>query len=86
MFCSCALLKIHETLESLVGAKNELDEGCSWRLIRPMDVLPSAARHQLVENNSKVAVTRTLMNEAFETTKDRFTDINMIESVVYGRG
>lgn len=39
-----------------MGVNNELDEGYAWRVISPMYMSPSAARHQHVENNSKAAV------------------------------
>ncbi|XP_019422215.1 PREDICTED: increased DNA methylation 1-like isoform X2 [Lupinus angustifolius] len=88
-YCSSGCKEIHETLEGSLGIRNDLFASYSWRVIRQSDIIPevvSATRNQQLENNSKVAVAWMLMNEAFQTITDRYTGIDVVQSVVYSRG
>ncbi|XP_061337027.1 increased DNA methylation 1-like [Gastrolobium bilobum] len=89
LYCGPGCREIYEKLESSLGTRNDVFARYSWRVIRQMDMTPkvvSAARNSHIENNSKVAATWMLMNEAFNTIIDRHTGINLVESIVYSRG
>ncbi|CAL0331168.1 unnamed protein product [Lupinus luteus] len=88
-YCSPGCKEIHETMEGSLGIRHDLSATYSWRVIRQIDITPevvSATRNRELENNSKVAVAWMLMNEAFQTITDRYTGIDVVQSVVYSRG
>ncbi|KAJ0105013.1 hypothetical protein Patl1_18415 [Pistacia atlantica] len=75
--------------EEMVGVRKELDNGYSWTLLRRMQALTYASGNELnkmVECNCKIAVAWTVMDEIFMPTIDRFTTINVVQSVIYNRG
>ncbi|KAK7330812.1 hypothetical protein VNO77_25015 [Canavalia gladiata] len=89
LYCGPGCREIYEKLEVSLGIRNDIRSSYSWRIIRQMDMtseVVSATRSLQLENNSKVAVTWMLMNEAFETITDRHTGINIIQSIIYSRG
>jgi len=80
------LLKICEKMGVYLGIRNDYSAKYSWRVIRLMEETykkNSAYMNLFLENNSKVAVTWMLMNDAFETITDRKTGINVVRSIVY---
>ncbi|GAV88999.1 PHD domain-containing protein [Cephalotus follicularis] len=92
-FCGHFCREVYGKLQKLVGVRNEIDDKMlTWSLIRPME--PGSAlfsdtnniEHKSVQCNSKVALAWWLMNDCFLTNLDRHTKINVIQSVVYGRG
>jgi hypothetical protein len=83
------VLKIFEHLERVVGVRNEVDGGLCWSLIRQTDLRSAAPIDnlpQIVECNCKIAVVWGMMDECFDKTIDRHTNVNVIQSVVYNRG
>ncbi|KAI3860592.1 hypothetical protein MKX03_013492 [Papaver bracteatum] len=88
-FCGVKCSKIYYQLQKLLGAKNELDEGFSWSLIRRTELdsdTSSRVLPQKTECNSKLAVALTVMNECFFPIVDQRTGISLIRSVVYNCG
>ncbi|CAJ1943270.1 unnamed protein product [Sphenostylis stenocarpa] len=84
-YCGPGCQEIYEKMRVSLGIRNDYSAKYSWRVIRLMETFKKdpAEMHLYVENNSKVAVTWMLMNEAFETIIDRKTGINVVQSVVY---
>ncbi|CAL9029252.1 unnamed protein product [Prunus brigantina] len=85
-FLTCS---IFEKLESMVGAKNDLDNGYSWRLLKREDINLSGHTenlHKKLECNSKIAVAGVLMHHCFENIIDRFTGTNVVQSVIHSQG
>jgi len=68
-----------------LGIRNDYSAKYSWRVIRVMETYKknSADMNLFLENNSRVAVSWMLMNEAFKTITDRKTGINVVRSIVY---
>lgn len=68
-----------------LGIRKDYSAKYSWRVIRLMETYKNnpAYINLFLENNSKVAVTWMLMNEAFEKITDRKTGINVVRSIVY---
>ncbi|KAL6279921.1 hypothetical protein ACE6H2_016802 [Prunus campanulata] len=80
---------IFEKLELMVGAKNDLDNGYSWRLLKREDISlrgHTENLHKKLECNSKIAVAGVLMHHCFETIIDRFTGTNVVQSVIHSQG
>ncbi|KAI5328076.1 hypothetical protein L3X38_027472 [Prunus dulcis] len=88
-FCSKSCSEIFEKLEQMVGAKNDLDNGYSWRLLKREDINlrgHTENLHKKLECNSKIAVAGVLMHHCFETIIDRFTGTNVVQSVIHSQG
>ncbi|KAA8526023.1 hypothetical protein F0562_007877 [Nyssa sinensis] len=88
-FCGQNCIEVNEKLEKIVGARNDLDEGYTWTLLRRMDDGTGICVqdfYQKTECHAKLAVAWRVMEECFETIIDRHTKINMIQSVVYNCG
>ncbi|XP_054809173.1 increased DNA methylation 1-like [Prosopis cineraria] len=83
LYCGRSCRKTYEKLENFIGLRNKLDESYSWRVIRKMERTSTVTKHQYFENNAKLAITRKLMDEAFETIVDKYTGVNVIQSVLY---
>lgn len=80
---------MYTKLHGIVGVRNELDNGYSWTLLRRMQASTYASGndlHKIVECNCKIAIAWTVMDEIFLPNIDRFTAVNIVQSVVYSRG
>ncbi|XP_027362623.1 increased DNA methylation 1-like [Abrus precatorius] len=87
--CSQSCRKIYEKLESSIAIRTDIFGSYSWRVIRPMAMDMTSEFHSaktktlLLENNLKVEIALTLMNESFKTITDRHTGIDVVRSVLY---
>ncbi|KAG8374664.1 hypothetical protein BUALT_Bualt10G0019500 [Buddleja alternifolia] len=89
-FCERNCKKVYDKLiKSMVGKRNELDEGYSWTLLHQMDgdsEMYIDDKYLRTICHSKLVVARRLMEECFEPIQDRHTKIKVIPSVVYNCG
>ncbi|KAB1216101.1 Chromodomain-helicase-DNA-binding protein 3 [Morella rubra] len=88
-FCGQSCIELFEHLEGIVGARYELDGGFSWSLIRHTDLRSAAScdtLQQILECNCKIALVWEMMDESFRTILDRFTNVNVVQSVIFNRG
>ncbi|KAL8238740.1 hypothetical protein R6Q59_015307 [Mikania micrantha] len=89
-FCDKTCRKIHQKLESKMGARRELeDDGLSWTLLHRFDQEYGSYEiraSKKLECYSKLAVAFRMLTACFEPIKDRHTKINMIRNVVYNCG
>ncbi|CAI9095677.1 OLC1v1031673C1 [Oldenlandia corymbosa var. corymbosa] len=89
-FCERRCKEVHDKLEeSLVGMKNELDEGFSWSLLHRMDDdtgIYFEDTYKRTMCHSKLAVALGLLEDCFKPIDDRHTKINVIPSIVYNCG
>ncbi|CAL0300588.1 unnamed protein product [Lupinus luteus] len=85
---SCLDIKLSENLKMLLGVKHEIEDGFSWSFIRRSDVGFDASeiKHEIVECNSKLAVTLTIMDECFMPYIDHRSGTNLIHSILYNCG
>ncbi|XWS62037.1 hypothetical protein CRYUN_Cryun07bG0176500 [Craigia yunnanensis] len=89
LFCGSSCRKIYEGLQSMLGVRNDLQDGLSWTLVqRTEQPFGSYAGYvyKKVQSNSKIAVAWLVMNECFLSTIDRHTRANIAQNVVYNRG
>ncbi|XVF51825.1 hypothetical protein PTKIN_Ptkin04bG0215300 [Pterospermum kingtungense] len=89
LFCGSSCRKIHEGLQGMVGARNDLQDGLSWTLLQRTELpLGSYADdfYNKVQTNSKIAVAWLVMNECFMPAIDRHTRANVTQCIVYSRG
>ncbi|KAK7346760.1 hypothetical protein VNO80_21283 [Phaseolus coccineus] len=84
-YCGRGCQLIYEKMGAYLGIRNDYSAKYSWRVIRVMETYKknSADMNLFLENNSRVAVSWMLMNEAFKTITDRKTGINVVRSIVY---
>ncbi|KAB1216087.1 hypothetical protein CJ030_MR4G006857 [Morella rubra] len=80
---------LYRHLEGIVGARYELDGGFSWSLIRHTDLRSAAScdnLQQILERNCKIALVCEMMDESVRTILDRFTNVNVVQSVIFNKG
>ncbi|BAT75808.1 Increased DNA methylation 1 [Vigna angularis] len=84
-YCGRGCQGIYAKMGVYLGIRNDYSAKYSWRVIRLMETYKNnpAYMNLFLENNSKVALTWMLMNEAFEKITDRKTGINVVRSIVY---
>ncbi|XP_020256082.1 uncharacterized protein LOC109832972 [Asparagus officinalis] len=88
-FCGKTCRKILWQLHKLLGKKNDLEAGLSWRLIRCLG--EDSSRYpcnlpQKTECNSKIVVAFAVMDECFRPIIDQRSGINLVHNVVYNCG
>ncbi|XP_019428395.1 PREDICTED: LOW QUALITY PROTEIN: uncharacterized protein LOC109336324 [Lupinus angustifolius] len=88
IFCGNKCDQLSENLKMLLGVKHEIGDGLSWSFIRRSDVGFDASeiKHEMVECNSKLAVTLTIMDECFMPYIDHRSGTNLIHSILYNCG
>ncbi|KAL9433888.1 hypothetical protein AB3S75_028682 [Citrus x aurantiifolia] len=78
-----------EIQEKHLGVRKELADGYTWSLVQmKLDRDPHSNGeflHEITIGNSKVSVAWTVMEEIFMPTIDRYTGINITQSVIYNR-
>ncbi|KAH9721047.1 PHD-type domain-containing protein [Citrus sinensis] len=78
-----------EIQEKHLGVRKELADGYTWSLVQ-MKLNPDPHSngeflHEITIGNSKVSVAWTVMEEIFMPVIDRYTGINITQSVIYNR-
>ncbi|KAL9263317.1 Increased DNA methylation 1-like protein, partial [Drosera capensis] len=79
---------ISERLQQLVGVKFELGNAFRWSLIQRSGVKQTAPEMQIqeIENNSKLVIALSLMNECFLPFTDHRSGIDMLNNILYSHG
>ncbi|XP_057519575.1 uncharacterized protein LOC130800195 [Amaranthus tricolor] len=87
-FCGRKCEQIAEQLDCLLGTKHDLGNGFSWTLLQRSDHKADYVTvvAQKIQNNSKLAVALSVMEECFLPIIDPRSGINMIRHVVYNCG
>ncbi|XP_010532542.1 PREDICTED: increased DNA methylation 1 isoform X2 [Tarenaya hassleriana] len=88
-FCGKECKELFEGLQKCVGIKRELEAGFSWSLVHRTEIDSDSVvldQHRTVENNSKLAVALTVMDECFLPVIDRRSGVNIIRNVLYNCG
>ncbi|XP_020086384.1 uncharacterized protein LOC109708869 isoform X2 [Ananas comosus] len=88
-FCGPSCKKLFEGLQNLLGVKNDLEAGFSWRLLQRLDEDSTetiSGIDQVAECNSKIAVALAVMDECFLPIIDQRSGINLIRNVIYNCG
>jgi hypothetical protein len=72
----------------MVGVTNPTDDGFSWTLLKIQkdEVVTSPDMHVVLESNLKLAVALGVLNECFNSVRDRRTKIDMLHQAVYSLG
>ncbi|VYS62724.1 unnamed protein product [Arabidopsis thaliana] len=88
-FCGKKCKALSEGVKKYVGVKHELEAGFSWSLVHRectnSDLSLSGHPH-IVENNSKLALALTVMDECFLPIIDRRSGVNIVQNVLYNCG
>ncbi|XP_074316190.1 uncharacterized protein LOC141652566 [Silene latifolia] len=87
-FCEKICEQIYKQLQTLVGTKSDLGDGFSWTLLQRVDVKAAvdSLESQKIENNSKLAVALSVMDECFVPIIDHRSHVNLIRNVLYNSG
>eukprot|EP00268_Persea_americana_P039876 TRINITY_DN3951_c0_g1_i1.p1 TRINITY_DN3951_c0_g1~~TRINITY_DN3951_c0_g1_i1.p1 ORF type:complete len:1418 (+),score=353.82 TRINITY_DN3951_c0_g1_i1:348-4601(+) len=88
-FCGQSCRKLFDSVQKLLGVKNNLDAGFSWTLVHLIDKdseTSSLGLAQRAECNSKVAIAAAVMNECFFPIIDHRSGANMVRNVLYNCG
>ncbi|ESQ36384.1 hypothetical protein EUTSA_v10009713mg, partial [Eutrema salsugineum] len=89
LFCGPKCVELFKKLQKYLGVKNEIEGGYSWSLIHRVDTDSNSNAQlsaQRIENNSKLAVGLSIMDECFLPIIDRRSGINLIRNVLYNCG
>ncbi|WOK99445.1 hypothetical protein Cni_G08157 [Canna indica] len=88
-FCSQSCRKVFKRLRKILGTKNDLESGFSWRVVRRFDEDASKSplsSHLMIQCNSKIAVALAVMEECFLPVVDQRSGIHLIHNVMYNCG
>ncbi|KAH9626932.1 hypothetical protein KSS87_014993 [Heliosperma pusillum] len=87
-FCEKICEQIFTQLQTLIGTKSELGDGFSWTLLQRFDVTAAvdSLESRMIENNSKLAVALSVMDECFVPIIDPRSGVNLIRHVLYNSG
>ncbi|XP_021714762.1 uncharacterized protein LOC110682747 [Chenopodium quinoa] len=87
-FCGRNCAQMSERLKSLLGAKCDLGDGYSWTLLQRSDFKEESVilEPQKIQNNSKLAVALSVMEECFLPIFDQRSGVNLIRHVIYSCG
>jgi hypothetical protein len=82
--------QIYKGLRGLVGTNNFLGEGFSWTLLRSQDEDPDPKtevdKELLAEQNIKLSIALSVMQECFRPMIDPRTKVDVIAHALYNRG
>ncbi|CAK9874214.1 unnamed protein product [Sphagnum jensenii] len=89
-FCGNSCERIYRGLRGLVGTNNFLGEGFSWTLLRSQDEDPDPKtevdKELLAEQNIKLSIALSVMQECFRPMIDPRTKVDVIAHALYNRG
>ncbi|XP_021729557.1 increased DNA methylation 1-like isoform X1 [Chenopodium quinoa] len=87
-FCGRNCEQMSERLKSLLGVKCDLGDGYSWTLLQRSDFKEDSVilESQKIQNNSKLAVALSVMEECFLPIIDLRSGVNLIRHVIYSCG
>ncbi|GAB2254369.1 hypothetical protein Droror1_Dr00022178 [Drosera rotundifolia] len=87
-YCGKDCKQISLCLQQLVGVKFELGNAFRWSLIQRSGVKQTAPETQIqeTENNSKLVIALSLMNECFLPFTDHRSGIDMLNNILYSHG
>jgi hypothetical protein len=91
-FCGSSCERIYRGLRGLVGTNNSLGKGFSWTLLRSQDEDPpdpklmKVDKELLAEQNIKLSIALSVMQDCFRPMIDPRTKVDVIAHALYNRG